>query len=222
MNERRFYVYEWYIKETGEVFYVGKGTGQRRYDRQRRNKYFRNVVNKYDCASRIVHDNLTNEESCELERKLIAERWESGEAYCNFTEGGTGFSTGKLNPNYRRQLKGAHNPFYGRKHTEETKKRISESRKGKGARYGKDNPMYGKGFKGEDNPMYGKTGFKHPNAKKYEVTYKDGSKEYLTSKQCEKKFGIAFTRIRATGGELTYKKKTRNKDLYEGTQIKLV
>lgn len=24
-----FYVYEWFIVETGEIFYVGKGTGKR-------------------------------------------------------------------------------------------------------------------------------------------------------------------------------------------------
>lgn len=217
-----FYVYEWYIVETGEVFYVGKGTGSRRYDKKRRNQYFLNIVNKHDCKSRLVYSNITNEEACELERKLIAERWDKGEAYCNFTEGGTGFSTGLLNPNYSRELKGAHNPFYGQKHTEETKRKMSESRKGKGGRPGKENPMYGKGFKGEENPMYGMTGFKHPNHKKCKVTYSDGSTELLTSKQCEKKFGIAFTRIRDTGGVLTYKKQTKNKDLYEGTTIELI
>ena len=37
---------------------------------------------------------------------------------------------------------GEGNPFYGHHHSEETKKKISESRKGK--RAGKDHPMYGK------------------------------------------------------------------------------
>ena len=222
MEERRFYVYEWYIEDTDEVFYVGKGTGNRLNEVHNRNKYFNNVYNKYKCLVRKVQENLTNEEACELERKQIAKRREMGEAYCNFTEGGTGFSTGKLNPNYRRKLHGPHNPFYGRKHTEETKRKISESRKGKGGRKGEDNPMYGKGFKGKDNPMYGKTGFKHHNHKKIRVTYKDSSVEYLTSKECERKFGIAFTRIRKTGGILTYKKQTPNKDLYEGTKIELI
>ena len=37
---------------------------------------------------------------------------------------------------------GENNPFYGKHHSEETKKRISESRKGKLA--GTEHPMYGK------------------------------------------------------------------------------
>ena len=39
-------------------------------------------------------------------------------------------------------MKGENNPFYGKKHTEETKQKISENRKGKCA--GEEHPMYGK------------------------------------------------------------------------------
>src|SRR5690606_14289535 len=95
------------------------------------------------------------------------------------------------------------------------------SRKGKGARFGKDNPMYGKGFKGEENPMYGMTGEKHPNSKMYWAEYLDGSIEKLHAKACEKKFGIAFERIRRTGGTLHYKKKSKN-DIYEGVKLTLI
>lgn len=222
MNPNRFYVYEWYRVDTGEVFYVGKGTGNRRYVKRDRGKHFLAIRAKHECKSRIIHDGLTNEEACELEKEQIAYRWENGEAYCNYTEGGTGFASGLKNPNYSRDWSGENNPFYGRKHTEETKKRISESRKGKGSQPGKLNPMYGKGMKGKDNPMYGMTGAKHPNAKMFLVKYKDGTTENLTSKQCEKKFGIAFERIRHQGGTLIYKKNTKNKTLYEGTEIKLI
>ena len=82
--------------------------------------------------------------------------------------------------------------------------------------------MFGKGFKGEENPMFGKTGFNHPHSKMYEVVYKSGEREFLKYKDCEKKFGIAFTRIYADGGVLAYKKNTPNKQLYEGTIIKRV
>lgn len=154
-----------------------------------------------------------------------------GLAKCNFTNGGTGFSTGSLNPIHKRvqsddyvnpfsviKFNGQNNHFYGKQHSEETKQRISDSRKGKGGQFGKDNPMYGKGFKGEDNPMYGRKGFKHPNSKMYEINYLDGRKEYLNRNQCERKFGIAFIRIQEQGGKLHYKKKTNN-DKYEGVQI---
>lgn len=77
-----------------------------------------------------------------------------------------------LQGGYGVQLFGNDNPFYGKHHTEETKKKISDSLKGKFA--GQNNPMYGvhlivsdetkqkqsiahKGkLMGKDNPMYGK------------------------------------------------------------------
>ena len=228
-----FYVYEYFKKCTGEVFYVGKGTGRRMFELHNRNKYFNAVYQKYDCDVRVVCDELTNEQACEMERQRIAELKAVGQAYCNFTEGGTGFSTGELNPIHKRiaegtaklfdensRFYGERNGFYGRHHTDETKRLISERRKGKGARYGADNPMFGKGFKGEKNPMYGRRGELHPNATMYLIKYIDGSSERLTAKQCERKFGIAFERIRGEGGVLHYKKKTKN-DIYEGTEIEI-
>ena len=225
-----FYVYEWFIVDTNEVFYVGKGTGNRRFETHNRNQYFKNILGKYRCAVRLVHQSLTNDEACELEKERIAELRVIGKAKCNFTSGGTGFSEGSMNPRKLNPPKGEKNPmygvrkcgelnhFFGRKHSEETKAKISANRKGKGARYGKDNPMYGKGLKGADNPMYGKNGLKHPNSRAYKVTYTDGRTETLHAKECEKKFGIAFERIRHTGGQLTYKKKCKN-DIYEGTLV---
>lgn len=100
MNDKRFYIYEWFKTVNNEIFYVGKGTGRRRFDIHNRGKYFMNVFNKYECDVRVYKDNLTNEESCEWEIKRIAELKSIGQAYCNFTNGGTGFSTGKLNPTY--------------------------------------------------------------------------------------------------------------------------
>lgn len=229
---KTFYVYEWFIVDTLEVFYVGKGTGNRRFETHNRNRYFNNILAKYNCAVRIVHQYLTNEDACELERERIAELRVKGWAKCNFTNGGTGFSTGALNPTVKNphygekngmiihkiDFSGEKNPFYGKRHSEETKRKISLNREGKGARYGKDNPMFGKGFKGEENPMYGRKGFKHPNSKMYEIEYADGTKEVLKFKDCEKKFGIAFLRIYEEGGILHYKKKTPNA-IYEGIKI---
>ena len=40
---RKFYVYEWYIVDTNEVIYVGKGTGNR-YKQTNRNKMFNDFI----------------------------------------------------------------------------------------------------------------------------------------------------------------------------------
>jgi hypothetical protein len=166
----------------------------------------------------VYKDNLTNEESCEWEIKRIAELKSIGQAYCNFTNGGTGFSTGKLNPTYKTSHKGKSNQFYGKHHSKETKMKISDNRKGKGGQKGELNSMYGSDkTKGERNGMYGKKAFEHPNSKMYEFTINEIT-EILTYKQCEKKFGIAFNRIYEHGGKLHYKKRTPN-SIYEGLEI---
>ena len=49
-----FYVYEWYIKETNEIFYVGKGSEQRYKVTYDRNKLFNEIIQNHNCESRIV------------------------------------------------------------------------------------------------------------------------------------------------------------------------
>ena len=82
--------------------------------------------------------------------------------------------TYKENSNNEKTLekfKGENHHFFGKHHTEETKKKISEAQKGE------NNHMYGKHHteetkkkmseaqKGEKGSMYGKTGKKHPKSK---------------------------------------------------------
>lgn len=229
----RYYVYEWFIVDTLEVFYVGKGTGNRRFELHNRNEYFNNVYNKHRCAVRIVKQGLTNEQACCEEIERIAIMKVKGWAKCNLNSGGTGFSEGSLNPIHKRignenyinpfsvlKFVGKENHFFGKKHSEDTLKKISEGRKGKGGRSGKDNPMFGSDkTRGEKNGMYGKRGFNHPNSKMYLIEYLDGSTEILSCKLCEKKFGIAFSRISETGGILKYKKNAPNKLKYEGIKV---
>ena len=247
ITDKRFYVYAWYKEEDNQIFYIGKGTGKRKDVMTGRNNYFINTVNKYSCLNKIIEDNLSESEAYEREKFYIKYYWSIGRAQCNITEGGLGASSGLNNPVHRRCKKELHehlrkarqkqkdnpnyknpfsymkfykedNHFYGKKHTEESKKRISESRKGKGGRFGKDNPMYGKGFFGKDNPMYGIKRDKHPNVHLYEVLYVNGSSDVLTYKECEKKFGIAFSRVDNGGGTLNYLSKSKN-SIWEGTQI---
>ena len=48
-----YYVYEWYVIETNEVFYVGKGT-RNRYKVKKHNKFFNDFISRQNCDSRII------------------------------------------------------------------------------------------------------------------------------------------------------------------------
>lgn len=84
-----FYVYEWFIKETGEIIYVGKGTG-RRYKVRKHNKFFNVLIQRYDCDSRIVKEFEVEEEAFNFENKRITQLKSIGQCVCNIYNGGTG------------------------------------------------------------------------------------------------------------------------------------
>ncbi len=119
----------------------------------------------------ILKENLSQNDANELEIKLIKQYHTQDEKYgYNITSGGQNFSHSeetkrKIGLSNSKALKGkTHstewskkmskkfsgegNPFYGKHHSEETKKKISENRKGK--KTGKEHPMYGKKHSQED------------------------------------------------------------------------
>ena len=62
-----YYVYEWFIKDTGEVFYVGKGRGDR-YKEYHEKAYEAEKIRKaYDVGIRFVAQDLTEEQALEIE-----------------------------------------------------------------------------------------------------------------------------------------------------------
>lgn len=176
MEERRYYVYEWIRLDTNEPFYVGKGCNDRWRNLYRDyNPHFMNIVNKIPIAVYILLDNLTEEESFGLECYYIwLYRDIIGYDICNINDGGDGQS-----------LFGEANGFYGKHHTEETKKLLSEQHKGmkypqetkdklSAMRKGKGNNMWGR--RGELSPHWGK---------KYSKERKDKiSKSLGTSVRC--------------------------------------
>lgn len=94
MDENRdYYVYIWYIKNTNEIFYVGKGKGKRYKDLSSRNKFFKDMYNSHDCDVKKIYENLTEEEAFNKEAETI--KWyreNTNYRLTNQTDGGEGTS----------------------------------------------------------------------------------------------------------------------------------
>lgn len=87
-----YYVYEWYVAETNEIFYVGKGT-RNRYKVRKHNKFFNDFVSRYNCDSRIIKTFEKEEEAFSYEFQRIRELKSIGQCVCNIYDGGFGGST---------------------------------------------------------------------------------------------------------------------------------
>lgn len=88
-----YYVYLHRKKTNGEVFYVGKGCGDRAWVKDKRNKYWNNVVKKHGCVVEIYQDNLQEWYAFEIEQDLIIKygrRINNSGSLCNITTGGEG------------------------------------------------------------------------------------------------------------------------------------
>lgn len=90
---RKFYVYEWYIIDTNEVFYVGKGTGKRFRTTSGRNKFFQCMYKSHKCDVRKIYENLSEKEAFEKEKEII-KYYKQNTDYrlTNQTDGGEGTS----------------------------------------------------------------------------------------------------------------------------------
>lgn len=90
-----FYVYVHRKKATNEVFYVGKGQGDRKSSVDSRNKFWKNLTKKYKYVIEIVENNLQEWAAFELEKNLIAlygRRDLKEGPLVNLTDGGEGAS----------------------------------------------------------------------------------------------------------------------------------
>ena len=84
-----FYVYEWFIVDTGEIFYVGKGCNHR-YKVRKHNKFFNDMIKRYKCDSRIVKTFNCEKDAFDYEHQRITELKEKGQCVCNIYDGGCG------------------------------------------------------------------------------------------------------------------------------------
>lgn len=87
-----FYVYEWYVKKTNVVIYVGKGS-KSRYKVRKHNKLFNYIISNQDCESRIIRYFENEKDAFEYEYERVNELKSIGQCVCNIREGGFGGTT---------------------------------------------------------------------------------------------------------------------------------
>lgn len=85
-----YYVYEWFNKDTGYIFYVGKGCRNRVYSTSGRNRLFKEYIKENNCDCRIIKNVLSEEDAFVLEHERIMFLKQEGQACCNLDNGGKG------------------------------------------------------------------------------------------------------------------------------------
>ena len=84
-----FYVYEWYIKDTNEIIYVGKGC-RNRYKVRKHNQFFNEMIKRFECSSIIIKYFDTEKDAFDYEYQRVNELWNIGQCCCNIYKGGLG------------------------------------------------------------------------------------------------------------------------------------
>jgi hypothetical protein len=149
--ENKYYIYFHINPVKNEIFYVGKGKGRRAYDKKIRNRFWKNIVNKYGYIINIAEEGLTEEQAHQRELFYIAKigRRDLGKgSLTNLTDGGEGASGAVRSDEYKKavslRVKGTkasdetkalisknHKGFKGMQHTNEAKEKVSIASKGR-------------------------------------------------------------------------------------------
>lgn len=104
-----YYVYIWYIVDTEEVFYVGKGKGKRYKDVSNRNKFFKDMYSSHNCNVKKIYENLTEKEAFQKEMETV--KWykeNTNYRLTNQTDGGEGSSGWVPNEEFRKKQSEIH------------------------------------------------------------------------------------------------------------------
>lgn len=97
MMKNNYYVYIHRRKDNNNIFYVGKGKGQRAFDFRRRSDWWLKIVDKAKgFVVEIVSSGISEQEAFDLEHKLIMKygriKFEKDGILCNLTNGYDGLS----------------------------------------------------------------------------------------------------------------------------------
>jgi group I intron endonuclease len=204
------YLYRHIRLDKNEVFYIGIGTDddgkhKRAYDKKQRNRMWNSIIKKTDYEVEIMLDDVPNKIIYEKEKEFIAiygRRDNSSGTLCNMTDGGEGCLGFNHTEETRKRIseskKGIKNPAFGlhrknKKTSEETKMKIREAHRGK--------------FVGELNPYYGKKHSDEIRKKMSEIQKKiakRGDKNPMSVKVINTKTKEIFNSIREAAEKSGY------------------
>lgn len=140
MAQLPYYTYMHTRNDTGQPFYIGKGTARRAWDDRphKRGFHWTNVVKKHGHQVHILAKWETEQEALDHEIFLIGTMRGMGVKIINKTDGGEGTSGYKWSAESRAKLaviqsvnnSGDKNPMYGRKHSDQAKRKQSAKKAG--------------------------------------------------------------------------------------------
>lgn len=178
-NERIYKVYKHTLPKSisgkeNDMVYIGITGQENPWDRwgvhkahYKYNSHFNRAISKYSWENflhEVLFDGLTKEEAEDLEIKLIAEYNSTNEKF-GYNKANGGSSVGKhteetksiLSERAKKRFENPeNNPMFGKHHTKETKRKISEKATGRGHSEESKQRM-SEQRAGEKNIMYGKT-----------------------------------------------------------------
>ena len=139
-----FYIYQHRKADTNDIFYVGKGKALRLNQMHGRNNYWHRVVAKHGFIAEKIADHLDEELVFLAEMECIDIYRRRGIKLVNHTNGGEGVSGYKHSDEHKAKLKGNNRgasswgiTFKGKKHTEESREKMSYARIGNKNKLGK-------------------------------------------------------------------------------------
>ena len=145
------YVYRHIRKDTNEIFYIGIGSDtdyKRAFSNKNRNIYWRNISCKTDYDVEIIYEsedyNFIKKKEIEF-IKLYGRKDLGFGTLVNMTDGGEGVLGRIVSKEQKDKLRITTSIFFkGIPKSEEHRKKIGDSQKGREGKFGSDNPFYNK------------------------------------------------------------------------------
>jgi hypothetical protein len=179
-EQNKYYIYEYTRLDTGEVFYVGKGSENRYLSLRGRNHKFINVISSIEYKVEKVLEGLTEEDAYEAEVSFIAYRRSIGQSSCNIADGGVKTIFFR-DEEYRRKMsiikkEYMSNPENRKKISEATKKGMTELVKARlsGIKKGKLSKRKGTTHSIESKKKISLSGIGRPSALRKEIISSEG------------------------------------------------